>query len=90
MGKHIPIRECICCRQKGEKQKFLKVVKNEHGFFVDRKQNQQGRGAYICSACLSAPDIFKKRPLDRAFRQRVPEEVYEALMATGEEMAEGE
>lgn len=74
MGKHIPIRECICCRTKGEKLNFLKIVKNEHGFFVDRKQNQQGRGAYICFSCLSAPDIFKNVHLigrfGREFRKK--------------------
>lgn len=79
MGTHIPVRECICCREKSSKQELIRVVKNEQGFLIDETQKQQGRGAYICNRCLENPMLFKKRPLDRAFRQKVPEEIYAAL-----------
>lgn len=81
MGKHIPIRECICCRSKDEKQRFVRIAKTKEGFSVDGTHKQQGRGAYICFACLRNPILLQKRPLDRAFRQKVPEEVYAALKA---------
>ena len=90
MGKHIPIRECICCRRKDEKQNYCRIVKTMEGFFVDSTQKRQGRGAYICSACLKDPVLLKRRPLDRAFRQKVPEDVYAALAAIGEGEGFGE
>ena len=79
MGKHIPIRDCICCRRKDENQIYCRIVKTKEGFFVDSTHNKEGRGAYICPACLNDPALLKKRPLDRAFRQKVPEGVYAAL-----------
>ena len=33
---------------KTEKSKLLKVVKNKEGIFLDKLQNKEGRGAYIC------------------------------------------
>ena len=84
MGKHIPIRECICCRSKYEKQQIVRIVKTKEGFFVDSSHKIQGRGAYICHACLKDPASLKKRPLDRAFRQKVPDEIYTELADFGE------
>ena len=79
MGMHIPVRECICCRNKSEKKDLIRVVKSQDGFFVDTTQKKQGRGAYLCRTCVRDANAFKKRPLDRAFRQKVPEQVYTAL-----------
>lgn len=76
---HTPVRECICCRMKAAKAELIRIVKNEEGIFVDKSGKQKGRGAYLCAACLENPVSIKKRPLDRAFRQKVEDEVYEAL-----------
>lgn len=80
MGTHVPIRECICCRTKGEKKQFVRIAKTEDGFFIDPTSKMQGRGAYICAQCANDELLLRKRPLDRAFRQKVPEAVYAALM----------
>ena len=85
MGKHIPIRECISCHKKGEKSTFVRISKWDNEFFVDCPHQKQGRGAYICFSCIKNGDTFKKRPLDRAFRQKVPQSVYDTLMHLGEE-----
>ena len=76
---HIPVRECVCCRQKAAKAELIRIVKCETGFLVDVAGKQQGRGAYICRACVANPLSAKKRPLDRAFRTKVPDEVYNEL-----------
>lgn len=76
---HTPVRECICCRTKAAKAELIRIVKNEEGIFVDRTGKQKGRGAYLCAACLEDPMSAQKRPLDRAFRQKVPDKVYESL-----------
>ncbi len=81
MGTHIPIRECILCRGKKMKQELLRISKGADGVFIDKTQKAMGRGAYICKACLKDPNLLKKRALDRAFRQRVNEEVYNKLMS---------
>lgn len=84
MGKHTPIRECICCRRKNDKRRFIRIAKKKDGFSVDLAQKEQGRGAYICFECLNASVLLKKRPLDRAFRQKVPEKVYAELTEVNE------
>lgn len=76
---HIPVRECICCRKKAAKQEFIRIAKLENSFSIDVLGTRGGRGAYICRACVTDPVVLKKRPLDRAFRQKVPDEVYKAL-----------
>ena len=78
---HIPVRECICCRMKTAKSELVRIVKCENGFSVDRTGKQQGRGGYICASCLDNPISAKKRPLARAFREKVPDAVYETLFA---------
>ena len=79
MGKHIPIRECIACRKKCEKKALLRIVKKDDVFLIDTDYNIDGRGAYMCFDCLNSPDVLKKRPLDRAFKQKVNENVYKEL-----------
>ena len=46
----------------------------------DPKQRLEGRGAYVCrrEECIAL--LRKKKGLERAFRCRVDEEVYERLM----------
>ena len=54
MGKHIPIRECICCRKKDEKQNYCRIVKTKEGCFVccSGKRFSCGR--------LYLPRVFKR------------------------------
>ena len=77
---HIPVRECICCHQKAAKKELVRIAKIESSFLIDDTGTCGGRGAYICRLCITDPMVLKKRPLDRAFRQKVPDEVYEALL----------
>lgn len=76
---HIPKRTCILCRAKGEKEKLIRIVKNENGFLLDETHKQEGRGAYICKECKDSENLLKRRVLDRAFRCRVPDEIYGLL-----------
>ena len=76
---HKPERTCILCRGKFEKSELLRIVKNGESFTIDENHKKDGRGAYICSKCKSSEELFKKRVLDRAFRMRVPDEIYDLL-----------
>ena len=76
---HIPMRACVLCRVSFPKNQLLRIVKSDDGIKIDKTQKASGRGAYICSNCISSDDLFKKRVLDRAFREKVSDEVYELL-----------
>ena len=77
--KHIPLRECIGCGEKVSKSEMLRVVKGPNGFLLDPAQKEQGRGAYLCCGERCLNETLKRKKLNRAFRQPVPTEVYEAL-----------
>ena len=77
--QHIPVRECILCHKKFEKSELLRIVKNEHGIELDKTQKKEGRGAYICTECKKSENLYKKRALDRAFKQKVSDEIYDLL-----------
>lgn len=76
---HIPERTCILCRGKFEKSQLLRIVKHNDVFFIDETHKKDGRGAYICAECKTSENLLKKRALDRAFRVRVPDEIYDLL-----------
>ena len=76
---HIPMRACVLCRVSFPKGELLRIVKNDNEIKIDKTQKSSGRGAYICSNCITSEDLFKKRVLDRAFREKVSDEVYELL-----------
>ena len=76
---HIPMRTCVLCREVFSKSELLRIVKDENAIKIDKTQKSNGRGAYICSNCIKSDDLFKKRVLDRAFKEKVDVEVYELL-----------
>ena len=44
-----PIRCCIACRAKKTKENFFRIVANdEKKAILDKKQNSNSRGIYIC------------------------------------------
>ena len=76
---HIPQRTCILCREKMDKSQLFRIVKNGESFSIDETHKKEGRGAYICAKCKLSENLLKKRVLDRAFKMRVPDEIYDLL-----------
>ena len=78
--KHIPQRTCVCCRNKFDKEQLLRVVKFNGEFSLDQSGRADGRGAYVCgeNACLLK--FKRQRSLDRVFKERVPDVVYDAVI----------
>lgn len=76
---HTPVRQCALCRERFPKSELLRIVKTKDGIVVDKSQNKNGRGAYICCSCRDSENLMKKRVLDRAFRQSVSDEIYNML-----------
>lgn len=75
-----PIRTCIVCRKKGNKEDFIKIVKNKNGTFCVAKEKQlDGRGAYVCKNTECIEKCLKTKALNRVFKTNVPLEIYEEL-----------
>lgn len=78
--KKIPMRQCVGCGVSKPKKQLVRVVRNAAGeVSIDPVGKKPGRGAYLCPdpACLAKAQ--KKRALERAFDQPIPQPVYEAL-----------
>ncbi|MCR5674286.1 MAG: YlxR family protein [Lachnospiraceae bacterium] len=76
----MPLRHCVSCGREGDKDTFLRVVREPDGTFrIDDTGRMNGRGAYLCreQACLEK--AVRKQGLNRSFRQAVPKEIYEQL-----------
>ena len=75
-----PLRMCMVCRNRAEKEALVRMVKRPDGkIALDTEGKMQGRGAYLCKKkeCIRAAQ--KKRALERAFSQKIEPEVYETL-----------
>ena len=49
MGKKIPLRQCVGCREMKTKKEMIRVIKTpENEVVLDAKGKQNGRGAYLC------------------------------------------
>ncbi|GIW28198.1 MAG: YlxR family protein [Meiothermus ruber] len=47
-AKHIPIRQCIACRERRPKRELLRIVMTEEGPVLDPTGRKPGRGSYVC------------------------------------------
>ena len=75
-------RICCVCRKKGLACARIRVGREKLAdgafrYFVDEKGNANGRGCYVCPACVDV--AIKKRALNRSFKTNVPNEIYDQL-----------
>lgn len=80
IGKKTPMRKCLGCGEMKDKKELVRIVRSSEGeISVDITGKKPGRGAYICrsEACLNA--AVKARRLDRAFKCKLPEDIYGTL-----------
>ena len=62
MGKKIPLRQCVGCREMKTKKEMIRVIKTpENEVVLDVKGKQNGRGAYlcICAECLQKAFLMR-------------------------------
>ena len=64
---HIPLRTCVVCRQKKEKEDLIRfgVLNNE--IIYDLNGKLEGRGNYVCdrNECLEKISKWKSRHIDK-------------------------
>ncbi len=78
--KNIPQRTCIGCRQKKDKTSLIRIVCNKQGeISIDKSEKKQGRGAYICNNKDCLEKAIKSKGIERSFKRKIDEEVYNNL-----------
>lgn len=79
-SKQTQMRRCVSCRENKHKSEFLRIVKFADGkILVDYSGKAQGRGAYVCRSEKCAAELKKRRRLDKQFKTKVPDEVYDEI-----------
>ncbi len=90
MERKIPMRQCVGCREMKPKKELIRVVRSPEGAIsLDFRGKAPGRGAYLCHdpACLK--QAIRSKALERGFAIPIPQEVYNSLVSTMEEEANG-
>lgn len=78
--KKIPMRQCLGCGESRPKKELVRIVKNAAGeISLDPVGKKPGRGAYLCPNPDCLAKAQKKKALERAFAQQIPQEVYADL-----------
>ncbi|MBR5285429.1 MAG: YlxR family protein [Clostridia bacterium] len=78
--KKIPLRKCIGCNEMKEKRELIRIVRNNEGVMnIDPVGKMPGRGAYICNCTACFDAAVKAKRLERAFKTKIPDEIYQAL-----------
>ena len=78
--KKVPTRKCMVCHEHADKNTLIRIVKTKDGeIFKDDTYKANGRGAYVCSKQECIEKMIKTRALDRTFRTKVPQEIYEKI-----------
>ena len=83
--KNQPERMCIACRKKGDKNSFIRIVKNNDGIFLDKTGKLAGRGAYICNSKQCLQTCIKQKALNRTFKQEISQETYTSILSSYEQ-----
>jgi len=78
--KKIPLRKCTGCQEMKPKKELIRIVRTDAGEFkLDAGGKMQGRGAYICPNADCLEKAHKSKGLERSFKEKVPQSVYEEL-----------
>ena len=89
MGKKIPMRMCVGCRQMKEKKDMIRVLRTQEGeFCIDMTGKKNGRGAYVCKNPQCLQMAVKNHGLERSFKMSIPKETAVLLEKEMERIAE--
>ena len=78
--KKIPMRKCVGCNEMKDKKELIRIVRNNEGVInVDVTGKKSGRGAYICKCVSCFDSAAKAKRIERAFKTKISDEIYEKL-----------
>lgn len=82
-NRHVPLRTCVACGKKTEKEALVRLVAPPGGGVeVDLSGKRPGRGAYVCRNGGCAVDELKKGRIDSTLRRSTTEQEWTALMSS--------
>lgn len=86
MAKKIPLRQCVGCGEMKGKKEMMRIIKTaEDDIVLDITGKKNGRGAYLCISAECLKKARKNKGLERSFKMKIPDEIYERLEKEFEE-----
>lgn len=80
MDKEFPVRTCLGCYNKRNKNELLRIVKSNSGkVLLDSTGKAEGRGSYICCNIDCVEKLIKNKRLNKVLKMNVNEEIYEEI-----------
>jgi predicted RNA-binding protein YlxR (DUF448 family) len=78
--RHVPLRQCVACRQMRPKRELVRVVRTPSGEVrVDATGKLSGRGAYVCPRPECADQALTQGRLQHALEVVMPAAVADTL-----------
>lgn len=78
--KNIPERMCVVTREKTEKRKLLRIVRDKEGnISVDETGKKNGKGAYITKDLNVLETAKKNKVLERVFEISNLDNIYDEI-----------
>ena len=85
--RHVPMRTCLVCGQRGPKREMLRIVRCSDGSVqIDEAERINGRGCYICLERAKIDSKKLQGKIKRALKleRDVPEELIARILARAE------
>jgi len=77
----VPIRSCIVCGTKKEKEALLRITLKDGRPVLDRERRMGGRGAYLCPRRECLEGLMKRKErLSYALRRSIPSQDVESFV----------
>ena len=81
MGKALPIRMCLGCRESKPKNELIRIVRTpDERILLDERGKVSGRGAYICRSRSCFDRAFRSKAMERSLAVSIPDEIYQDLI----------
>lgn len=75
------LRTCIVCKNKDDKNNFIRIVRNKNNeFSIDKSSKKNGRGCYVCNNTDCVQKLKKTHALNRAYKVNISEEIYDNIL----------
>lgn len=77
--KKIPMRMCVCTREKLPKKDLIRIVKWDSQIIVDETGKQNGKGCYLKKDLAVIETAQKRKILNNVFEMDVDDQIYEEI-----------
>ncbi len=74
-----PIRMCVSCRERKEKQNLIRLSQSNNQIVVDNSKQNSSRAIYVCKDEKCIANLKKNKSITRFFKQNIDDSFYENL-----------